>query len=216
MRLPPPPPGARPPSAPTIRVLVADPHPVCREGLKAVVAAHPCLLVVGEAATGPAAAALAGTLDPDVVVLDGSLAAGAAAEGLGLGRRVLVLIADGEDARGLDAAGWVPKWAPAAEVVAAVRAVAAGNSYRPRVPAAGPADLSAREEQVLRLIAVGYGNKEIAARMDLSVKTVETYKARATEKLGLRSRVELMRWAVRRGWLTDAGLAEPVVVPRGA
>lgn len=66
-----------------------------------------------------------------------------------------------------------------------------------------PVDLSEREESVVRLIAWGYSNKEIAARMRLSTKTVETYKARAMEKMNARSRVDLVRYAVRRGWMVD-------------
>ena len=80
----------------------------------------------------------------------------------------------------------------------------------PAEPTACPSEaLSEREEQVLRLIAWGYSNKEIAARVRLSVKTVETYKTRALEKLGTRSRVGLVRHAVRAGWLVEGGAGDP-------
>ena len=100
------------------------------------------------------------------------------------------------------------------ELIHAIRAVAAGGTYldpaiagkvvggfvRPREPAAG-GELSEREAEVVRLTAAGHSNKEIAARLDLSVKTVETYKARSLEKLGLHSRADLVRYALQRGWL---------------
>ncbi len=69
----------------------------------------------------------------------------------------------------------------------------------------GGADLSEREEEVARLIAQGYSNKEIAAQLSVSVKTVETYKARSLEKLGFRSRTDLVRYALQRGWLSSEG-----------
>ncbi len=92
----------------------------------------------------------------------------------------------------------VPRQASAEELLQAIRTTAAQPA-----PQADPveADLSDREMQVVKLIAVGYSNKEIAAKLVLSVKTVETYKMRSFEKLGIRSRVDLVRYAARRGWL---------------
>jgi DNA-binding NarL/FixJ family response regulator len=113
--------------------------------------------------------------------------------------------------------GYVLKRSAADELIHAIRVVAAGGVYLDptlagRVvegfvgePAAGetaPA-LSERENEVLRLIALGFANKEIAARLDVSVKTVETYKARSMQKLGLNSRVDIIRFALERGWLRD-------------
>jgi len=122
--------------------------------------------------------------------------------------------------------------------VQAVRTVAGGATYLdPEVagwvvggflaPAGGepePVALSNREEQVLRLIALGYSNKEIGSRLRLSVKTVEMYKARAMEKLGVRTRVGIVRYAVECGWLaepiTDSPAphqhSEPVEAPQAA
>jgi DNA-binding NarL/FixJ family response regulator len=115
------------------------------------------------------------------------------------------------------AAGYVLKRAAADELIQAIRAVASGGVYvDPRIAgklvstfaqarALAPttmAELSERETAVLRLIAQGYTNKEIASQLGLSVKTVETYKARSMEKLGLRSRVDIVRTATERGWLT--------------
>ena len=111
--------------------------------------------------------------------------------------------------------GYALKRAAPEELVHAIRAVAAGGTYldpaiagkvvggfvRPRQAEAG--ELSEREADVVRLTAAGHSNKEIAAQLELSVKTVETYKARSLEKLGLNSRADLVRYAVQRGWLKD-------------
>ncbi|HEV3257765.1 MAG TPA: response regulator transcription factor, partial [Gemmataceae bacterium] len=117
------------------------------------------------------------------------------------------------------ASGYVLKRAAAGELIHAIRTVAAGGVYLDpalagkvvgsfvRAPAgkgvAEGDDLSEREGEVVRLIAAGYSNKEIATRLSLSVKTVETYKARSMEKLGLDSRADLVRYALQRGWLQN-------------
>lgn len=211
-----------------IRVLLADDHAVVREGLKALIEAAPGLEVVGEAADGPTAVDQTARLAPDVLVVDISMPGFGGAEVTARvraarpGQKVLALTVH-EDRGYLrllleaGAAGYVLKRAAADELVRAVRAVAAGGTYLDpslagavvgafaKTPAPGgtvpPADLSEREGEVLRLIARGYSNKEIAARLDLSVKTVETYKARSAEKLGLRSRVDIVRYATQQGWM---------------
>ena len=206
------------------RVLLADDHPVVREGLKVLLAGEPDLVVVGVAEDGASAVALAGSLDPDVVVVDVSMpglngaqvATRLRAERPNL--RVLALTVH-EDVGylrlllGAGASGYVLKRAAAAELVRAVRAVAEGRTYVDpamshllveglRPAAGGPdADLSDREAEVVRLIALGYSNKEIAARIKVSVKTIETYKSRAMEKLKCRGRVDLVRYAAGQGWL---------------
>lgn len=217
-----------------VRVLVADPHACVRKGVEALLGAHPDLRVVGEAADGPAALTLAAELTPDVVVLEPNLPGldgaqvtarllearpGPAVLGLAAGEQpgvVRLLL-------GMGARGYVLKRSPSDGLVAAVRAVAAGGTYLdPAVAgavvngvtgAAGTSaeELSVREAQVLRLIARGYSNKEIAAKLALSVKTVETYKARSMEKLHIRSRVDIVQYAVECGWL-GADVPEPVVV----
>ena len=118
------------------------------------------------------------------------------------------------------AAGYVLKRGAAEELIHAIRVVAAGGVYldpavagqvvggfvrRPvgETSPKGGIDLSEREAEVARLTAAGHSNKEIAARLDLSVKTVETYRARAMEKLGLQTRAELVRYAVQQGWLRE-------------
>jgi DNA-binding NarL/FixJ family response regulator len=122
------------------------------------------------------------------------------------------------------ASGYVLKRAPADELVRAIRAVVGGATYLDPAVAGGvvservgplagnetrPAELSERETEVARLIVLGYSNKEIAARLQLSVKTVETYKTRAMEKLGMKGRVDLVRYAARRGWFDVPELLPP-------
>jgi DNA-binding NarL/FixJ family response regulator len=211
-----------------LRILLADDHAVVREGLKAVLNAQPGLEVVGEAADGVEALARAAELDPDVVVVDISMPGLTGAQVTARlkearpDRKVLALTVH-EDKSYLrrlleaGASGYVLKQSATAEIVHAIRAVAAGGTYidpalagtvvgpfvgRPDAEETPPNGLSEREEEVVSLIAQGYSNKEIAARLKLSVKTVETYKARSLEKLGMRSRVDLVRYATQRGWLT--------------
>jgi DNA-binding NarL/FixJ family response regulator len=212
-----------------LRILLADDHAVVREGLKALVNAQPGMEVVAEAADGPTAVRLVAEHDPDVVVVDVSMPGLNGAEVTSRlrearpGRHVLALTVH-EDKGYLrllleaGAAGYVLKRAAADELIQAIRAVAGGGTYLDpalagavvgdfvRTPAGGVAaavELSDREAEVVRLIAQGYSNKEIAARIGLSVKTVETYKARSLEKLDLRSRVDIVRYATQRGWLAD-------------
>jgi DNA-binding NarL/FixJ family response regulator len=116
------------------------------------------------------------------------------------------------------ATGYALKRAAPEELVHAIRVVAAGGMYldpavaakvaggfvkQAGTEAAAEGELSEREEEVARLTAAGHGNKEIASRLDLSVKTVETYRARALEKLGLKGRAELVRYAAQQGWLQE-------------
>lgn len=210
-----------------LRVVLADDHEVVRAGLRVLVNSTPGLRVVGEARTGQEAVDQAHALRPHVVVMDVSmpLMDGAAATQRICAElpevRVVALTAH-DDASTLDrllqagAAGYVLKRLAASDLIAAVRAVGAGQTYvdpalagamlqsRAQPGRAGSADpLTEREEEVLRHIAWGRSNKEIATELGISVKTVETHKARATEKLGLRGRTELVRYAVRRGWMAE-------------
>ncbi|MFO0847223.1 MAG: response regulator transcription factor [Gemmataceae bacterium] len=207
-----------------LRVFVADDHPVVRGGLRGLIDAQPDMAVVGEAYDGTTAAGQVVAVRPDVVVMDVSMPGGGGAAATERIRRaapgVKVLALTAHEDRGYlrlmlaaGASGYVLKRAAAAELVRAIRCVAGGEVYLdpavagellPAAPADPPAvELSDRETEVVRLIALGYSNKEIAARLGLSVKTVETYKARSLEKLGLHSRVDLVRYATRRGWLAD-------------
>ena len=203
----------------TIRVLAVDGHTVVRAGLITILGAQPDIEVVGEAADGPSAVRLADELDPDAIVIEVSLPEMTGVElaarlcGERPDRKVIALTAceDGESVRGVMAAGaigYVLKRSGADELVKAVRAAAEGTIYldpalTARATGSNGTDLSEREREVVRLIASGYSNKEIAARLKVSVKTVETYKTRSMEKLGIRSRVDIVRYAVRRGWLSD-------------
>jgi DNA-binding NarL/FixJ family response regulator len=213
-----------------IRVLLADDHQVVRAGLRSLFEAHPDVEVVGEAADGEEAVRRATELRPAVVILDFSMPGlGGADAATALRREVpeaKVLVLSAYEDHGFvtqalqaGARGYLLKRAAAEELVQAVRTVAAGGVYLEPALAAllavgpGPASatsdetLSDRERDVLRLLAVGYTNKEIGARLKISVKTVETYKARGMEKLSLRSRVDLVQYASRRGWLTAAAPA---------
>jgi DNA-binding NarL/FixJ family response regulator len=214
-----------------IRVLLADDHTVVRQGLRALVNAQPDLEVVAEAGDGRTALQLAAETLPDVAILDFTmpeLNGAQAAERLrqvSPGTRALALTVH-EDASYLKqilqagASGYVLKRSAAEELIHAIRSVAAGGVYldpalASRIVAnlvgegadggdAATGLLSERETEVLRLISTGFTNKEIASRLGISVKTVETYKARSMQKLKLHSRVDIIRYAMSRGWLQDA------------
>jgi DNA-binding NarL/FixJ family response regulator len=213
-----------------VRVFLADDHAVVREGLKALISAQSGITVVGEAADGESACQQVAGLKPDVVVMDvsmpgltGSQATERLKEECPL---VKVLALTVHEDKGYirqllsaGAAGYVLKRAAPEELIHAIRVVAAGGVYLDPTlagkvvggfvqrPAAGSSmnggALSDREAEVARLTAAGHSNKEIASRLELSVKTVETYRARGMEKLGLQSRADLVRYAVQQGWLKD-------------
>ncbi|MGH9944412.1 MAG: response regulator transcription factor [Pyrinomonadaceae bacterium] len=213
-----------------LRIFLADDHAIVREGLKALINAQPDMEVIGEAAEGHLALRGAMQLQPDVVVLDVSMPAPSGAEvaeKLKKARpavRVLALTVH-EDASYLrrlfeaGARGYVLKRAAADELIHALRRVAAGGTYIDpalagkvvdrylgRQPAGGAAQqgaLSERETAVLRLIALGYSNKEIGTHLGVGVRSVETYKSRLMEKLDLRSRADIVRYALHQGWLRD-------------
>jgi|SRR5688572_487803 len=216
-----------------LRILVADDHEAVREGLKAILTAQDDMDVVGEAADGNTAVAQAVALSPDVVILDVSMPALNGLKATEQIRSqcpaavVLALTRHSSDGYlhqllRAGAAGYVLKQSRSATLLHAIRAVAAGGTYldpavaaraiarqhRPApATAIGVADpgLSEREEEVLRLAAWGHTNKDIAAHLDLSVKTIETHKANATQKLGLRHRIDIVRYALWQGWLKEDG-----------
>ncbi len=215
---------------PELRIFLADDHAVVREGLKVLVNAQPDMEVIGEAADGEAACAAVLRLLPDVVVLDVSMpglsGAAAAARLRQECPQVKVLALTVHEDKGYlrqlleaGAVGYVLKRAAAEELIRAIRTVAAGGVYLDpalagkvvggfvRKPAGKVAteegELSDRESSVVRLIAAGHSNKEIAGQLEISVKTVETYKTRSLEKLGLHSRADLVRYALQRGWLHE-------------
>ncbi len=210
------------------RIVLADDHSVLRSGLKLLLNAQDDLTVVGEATNGQEAIAAVRHHAPDLLLLDITMPK---TDGLQVLQqikraysnvRVLVLTMHEEEgylrrALEMGAAGYCPKSAADAELISAIRAVMRGNVYihpsQPRLlldkmiaPAseetAASAELSERERAVLRLVALGHTNQDIAAQLSLSVKTVETYRARGMEKLGLRSRAALVRYAIQEGWMT--------------
>jgi DNA-binding NarL/FixJ family response regulator len=207
----------------SIRIIIADDHGVVAEGLKHVVEAQPDMQVVSLAVDGREAVRQARDLQPDVVLMDLSMPElnGADATRAILERdpgcRVIVLsmYSDREYVRRAlkaGAAGYVVKRSAAKEVVDAIRAVHAGQRYlSPRVAdvvlddyAGDGADdllakLSQREREVLQLLAEGHTGAQIAERLSLSQKTVETYRARLVEKLGIRDVAGLVRFAIQRG-----------------
>jgi len=217
-----------------LRVVLADDHPIVREGLRLLVNSQPDMRVVGEAADGAAACRAATELRPDVLVMDLSMPVLSGADATQIVKRdcpdvrILALTVHEESlylTRLLraGASGFVLKRSAPEELVRAVRAVAAGGTYiDPSIAGAVvegylgassevedlPHDtLSDRERTVLVRVSTGFSNKEIAAELGLSVKTIETYKARAAEKLGLKTRVDIVTYAARQGWLEG---------PRGA
>lgn len=218
-----------------LRVVLADDHEIVRTGLRALVDATSDMRVVAEARDGEEAFRRACELKPDVVVMDVSMPRLDGAEATERMRtecpEVKVLALTMHEDRGhltrlmqAGAAGYLPKRAAADELVRAIRTVASGGTYvdpvlagallrdaaQPREPAPPPPGdpLSDREEEVLRQIAWGRSNKEIAGRLGISTKTVETYRARIADKLGLRSRTDMVRFALRQGWLNEEGNRE--------
>ncbi|HLB10578.1 MAG TPA: response regulator transcription factor [Gemmatimonadaceae bacterium] len=214
-----------------IRVILADDHAVVRAGLKAVLGASSNIQVVGEAADGSEAVALAERLDPDVVIMDLSMdrTDGATATrqiaDKKLRARVLILTMHAEEdylilALEAGAAGYLMKNAADRELVDAVRTVARGDMFiRPsaaRILAQGIGRkdplaaerarferLTEREQNVLKFTAQGYSAPEIGERLFISPKTVDTYKQRIGEKLGLTHRAEYISFALKLGLLSE-------------
>jgi Response regulator containing a CheY-like receiver domain and an HTH DNA-binding domain len=213
-----------------LRILLADDHITVRQGLKMLIESQGDMTVVSEASDGTAAVEQARALRPDVVVMDISmpgmngLVATRTLKSLQPDSIIVILTRHGDDAylqellrAGAD--GYVLKQSAASELVKAIRATAARNQYldsalTARVTAgflarsgrkaqATGVSLSDREAEVLRLIAAGYSNKEIAAQLELSVKTVEVHKANASRKLGLKGRIDIVKYALLQGWLSD-------------
>ncbi len=211
------------------QILLADDHKVVRDGLKLLIARQPDMGVVGEAGSGKETVEKARQLKPDLILLDLSMpgmnglqvikALGAA----GSEARILVLTTHEDQSYfrqvcQAGAAGYVIKRMAGDELVICIRKVAAGERHFDEAlscqvlsgqswPSATNADesktLSPREAEVLIGVAWGYSNKELAGKHGLSVKTIETYKVRLCEKLGLNGRAEIVRYAVRQGWLTE-------------
>lgn len=212
-----------------LRILLADDHELIREGLKARIAPHSDLEIVGEASNGRDAVRMAQQLKPDLVIMDVSmpdmngLKATKAIKKSDPGIKILALTRHGDDGYlkqflEAGASGFVLKQSASDDLIRAIRAIGAGQSYLDAAMTARlihhsvtvttrgtPAEkgLSAREEEVLRMIAWGYANKEIGAQLDLSVKTIEVHKANGMKKLGMSSRIDVVRYALLQGWLRE-------------
>jgi two-component system response regulator NreC len=212
-----------------LRIVLADDHEVMREGLRLLVNSQPDMECVGEAGDGREAVALACQLRPDVVLMDISMPSMSGLEATRQIKKscpevkVIALTRHADDSYiqqllQAGANGYVLKLSAADELVRAVRAAVEGKTYLdPEVarhvaevagrPSAGRDStvkaLSAREEEVLRRAAMGYANKEIAERLRISVRTVEVHKANAMQKLCLKSRIDIVRYAILKGWLQD-------------
>lgn len=213
------------------RILLAEDHNTVREGIKMLVNAQPDMEVIGEAADGRAAIVETRRLSPDLLVMDISMPEMNGLKATEKLRqefpdlKILTLTRHTDDGylqqlikAGVN--GYVLKQSAPTELINAIRTVTSGRSYvdselTQRVlggyasRAAGPlrgegsTQVSDRESEVLRLIAWGYSNKEIATRLSLSVKTIEAHKANAMRKLNMRSRIDIVRYAILQGWLEE-------------
>ena len=213
-----------------LRIVLADDHVTVRHGLKLLIDAQADMTVVAEAGDGAAAIRRVDEFAPDVVVMDISMPG---INGLNATRtlkeshpttRVVALTRYSDDAYLQEllragVAGYVLKQSASIELLQAIRAAAAGGQYLDsavtarvtvgflsrdgkRARQARPS-LTERETEVLRLIARGYSNKEIASQLELSVKTVEVHKANGMRKLNLRGRIDIVRFAILQGWMQD-------------
>jgi DNA-binding NarL/FixJ family response regulator len=214
-----------------LRILLVEDHETVRQGLKLLIDREADLEVVGEASDGAQALERGASEDLDVVVMDLSMPG---VSGVIATRKLKELRPDLpvvsltrhadqtflEELLRAGASGYVLKQSPQAELLRAIRAAAGGQQYidpalthhlaapfaaqeRKRTRGGAPT-LTDRETEVLRLVAQGHSNKEIAGNLNLSTKTIEVHKANAMRKLGLSGRIELLQYALHVGWLHDA------------
>jgi DNA-binding NarL/FixJ family response regulator len=216
-------------AAAALRVYLADDHPIVLAGVKALVLEDDRFEVVGEARDGLATVRQVLDLRPDILILDISMPG---LNGVEVAEVVLrdlptcrILTLTVHEDRGylrqllrMGVSGYLLKRSAAEELIRALTAIAAGGLYLDPAVAemavahsaprrlegpVGSVELSQREMDVLKLTASGHSNKSVAAELGIGVKSAETYKARAMEKLGFRTRVEVVRFALSKGWLTD-------------
>ena len=217
----------------TIQVLLADDHVTVRHGLKLLIDNQSDMRVVAEASDGETAVRRALELKPDVVVMDVSmpvltgLGATRKLKQLQSATAIVTLTRHTDDAYLQEllragVSGYVLKQSAPTELLQAIRVAASGGQYldstltarvtarfvgrdpsKPNKLARPGATLSERESDVLRLIATGYSNKEIASKLSLSVKTVEAHKANAMRKLDLTGRIDIVKYAILQGWLQN-------------
>jgi DNA-binding NarL/FixJ family response regulator len=215
-----------------LRILLADDHATVRQGLKLLIDSQPDMSVVGEASDGESVVQQAAQLTPDIVVMDVSmprmngLVAARQLKRAQPGTAIVALTRHDDDTYleellRAGASGYVLKQSAPLEFLQAIRAVAAGGVYIDPALTSRVADgllasgsegaidqrrgqISDRESEVLRLIAIGHSNKEVATQLNISVKTVEVHRTNAMRKLGLTGRVDIVRYGVLQGWLYDA------------
>jgi len=212
-----------------LRILLVDDHAILRQGLKLLLEKEGGMTVVGESADGAAAIKDADRLKPDVVVLDISmpgmngLVATRTLKQRQPGLRIVVLTRHEDDTHleellRAGASGYVSKQSAPSQIVQAIHATVAGGLYLdPALKRVAdgllnrttrgdkPADaITARESEVLRLVAIGHTNQETADTLGISVKTVEVHRTNAMRKLGLTGRVDIIRYGLLRGWLVDS------------
>lgn len=212
-----------------LRILLAEDHETVREGIKLLIDSQADMQVIGEAGNGEIAVKLAKELNPDILVMDVSMPR---LNGLKATKKlkqvcpqvkILTLTRHTDDGYlqqliGAGANGYVLKQSAPTELINAIRAVGAGDSYldptltqkvmrgyvsRSTLRGETKTEITDREAEVLRLIARGYSNKEIAAQTNISVKTVEAHKANSMRKLGIGSRIGIVRYAILQGWLEE-------------
>ena len=213
-----------------LRILIAEDHKTVREGVKLLVNAQPDMEVVGEADDGEVALTEAARLQPDIVIMDISmprLNGQKATTRLRIQSpkiKILTLSRHTDDGYlqqliAAGANGYVLKQSAPNDLINAIRVVARGNAYldaaltnrvmsgyaKSTVSLRGEnqQQLTDRESETLRLIALGYSNKEIGVSLDLSVKTIEAHKANGMRKLGISSRIDIVRYAILQGWMQD-------------
>jgi two-component system, NarL family, response regulator NreC len=213
-----------------LRIMLAEDHLTVREGIKLLINSQPDMEVIGEVGDGSAAVREAQKLLPDIVVMDVSMPK---LNGLKATKRlkmaspdvkVLTLTRHTDDAYlqqliESGASGYVLKQSAPTELIRAIRTVADDKNYLDpaltgkmfsgfssrfkSLRGESKTPLTERESEVLRYIALGYSNKEIAEMMQVSVKTVEAHKANAMRKLGMQSRIDIVRYAILQGWMEE-------------
>ncbi|MCZ4093948.1 response regulator transcription factor [Sinorhizobium psoraleae] len=215
---------------PPIRTVIVDDHPLVIAGARTLIETSGDILCVGEAKTGAEAITQISQTTPDVAILDVSLpdmsGLELAAKVIANGHAAHVVIMTHyhdrsyvQQALQVGVKGFVQKCSAAENLLLAIRSVMLGGLFfdsltarematpvadrsAARSASIGALGLTAREQAVLRLVALGYSNKEIGAHANISVKSIETYKARATEKLNLRSRAQIVHFALTHGWMS--------------
>ena len=213
-----------------LKIFIAEDHQTVREGIKLLVNAQSDMEVIGEAGDGETAIKEVSKLKPDIVLMDISmptmngLKATKRLRSMSPDVKILTLTRHTDDGYlqqliGAGANGYVLKQSAPNELINAIRTIGEGNAYidpsltrkvmggyvnkTESLRGDGKGELTDREAEVLRLISFGYSNKEIGSRLDLSVKTIEAHKSNAMRKLGISSRIDIVRYAILRDWLQD-------------